>query len=273
MNRKLIFLDIDGTMVDFKTRMPETTQRVLKLAVDAGHSLVINTGRLAAQVYPWIFEKAHFDGFISSSGANILWKGEHIGCRFWSHEQVSTFCEAALSVGAAVFGYTEKSMIAMPGALEHQIEFFSRFGLERWQYRSLIDNVVIADPRDFDNIEKGIYIDSGHSISEMQRLMGDSFKIDEYSFGSIPPTSGEVTIRGVTKASAIDILCEKLGIPLSDTIAIGDGSNDIEMVSHAGVGIAMGNAVEPLKAVADYVTDDILSDGLAKAFERFELVG
>lgn len=271
MSKKLIFLDIDGTLVDFNTQMPESARIALNKAVEAGHSLIINTGRLAAQVYPWLLEKVRFDGFVSSSGANIQWKGQHIGCKFWSREQVARFYDAAASVGAAIFGYTEKHMIAMPGAVEQQISFFTSFGLERWQYESLLESTVVADVREADNIEKGIYIDSGHSIDEMQQLLGDEFKIDVYSFGSVPPTSGEVTLRNVTKASAIDVLCEHLGIPLSDTVAIGDGGNDLEMVSHAGLGIAMGNAVEPLKAVADKVTDDISNDGLAKAFEKWIL--
>ena len=80
-----------------------------------------------------------------------------------------------------------------------------------------------------------------------------------------------MTLAGVTKASAIDVLCEFLGVPLSETVAIGDGGNDIEMVKHAGCGIAMGNSVEGLKTVADHVTEPIDEDGLAKAFERWVL--
>ncbi len=268
---KLIFLDIDGTMVGFDGKMPESTREVLNRAVSEGHHLVVSTGRLAAQVYPWLFGKAKFDGFISSSGANVKWMGKNVACRFWSTEQVRRFCEVSESVGAAVFGHIETNLIAKPGAVEHQIEFFAKFGLERWQFQSLLDNVLVADPCGFTNIEKGIYIDSGHTTAEMQALLGSEFKVDGYSIGPIPPTSGEVTLSGVTKASAIDVLCDYLGIPLSDTVAIGDGSNDIDMVKHAGLGIAMGNGVEKLKEVADKVTGKIDEDGLAAAFEKWIL--
>lgn len=271
MSKKLIFLDIDGTLVDFDAKMPESTIRVLEAAVKAGHSLIVSTGRLAAQVYPWLFEKADFDGFISSSGANVRWKGERVACICWSREQIKRFKDVASSVGAAVFCHTEKNLIAEPGAVEHQVEFFAQYGLERWQFQSLLDNCKVADPIGMDNIEKGIYIDSGHTITEMQKLLGDEFKVDGYSFGPIPPTSGEVTLSGVTKATGIDILCEYLNIPLSDTVAVGDGSNDIDMIRHAGLGIAMGNAVDVLKEAADCVTDRIENDGLAKAFEKWIL--
>ena len=114
---KLIFLDIDGTMVGFDGKMPESTREVLNRAVSEGHHLVVSTGRLAAQVYPWLFGKAKFDGFISSSGANVKWMGKNVACRFWSTEQVRRFCEVSESVGAAVFGHIETNLIAKPGAV------------------------------------------------------------------------------------------------------------------------------------------------------------
>lgn len=271
MSKKLIFLDIDGTLVDFETKMPKSTEIILNRAVEEGHSLVINTGRFAAQVYPWLLQKVRFDGIISSSGANVNWKGNRISGIFWNKSQIEKFKNAALSVGAALICYTERELIAGEGAIEHQIDFFTNYGLKREQYSSLIENCKVADPVNMENIEKGIYIDSGHSIEEMQKILGDEFKIDVYSFGSIPPTSGEVTLSNVTKASGIDVLCEYLGIPLSDTVAVGDGSNDIEMIKHAGLGIAMGNSVDELKEAADVVTDSIDNDGIAKAFEKWIL--
>ena len=102
MKKKLIFLDIDGTLVGFDGKMPESTKNALNAAVDAGHSLVISTGRLAAQVYPWLFDMARFDGFISSSGANIKWKGERIAGRFWSCDDINAFLRALKPLGAAI---------------------------------------------------------------------------------------------------------------------------------------------------------------------------
>lgn len=269
--KKLIFLDIDGTLVDFNATMPESTREALNRATDAGHMLVINTGRLAAQVYPWIFDKARFDGFISSSGANIRWKGERVCLECWSEGQIAKFRDVCNSVGAAIFFHTEKNLIAAPGAVEHQVEFFAQYGLKRCQFESLLESVLVADPLGREDIEKGIYIDSKHTTSEMQELLGSDFRVDAYSFGPIPATCGEITLAGVTKASGIERLCEYLGVDIADTVAIGDGGNDIEMIRRAAVGIAMGNAVEPLKEAADFVTDDLKNDGFAKAIYRWVL--
>ena len=270
MTKKLIFLDIDGTLVGFDGKMPGSTKTALSRAVEAGHSLVISTGRLAAQVYPWLFDAARFDGFISSSGSNIKWKGKRVAGRFWSDKDIAAFRKTADPLGAAVFFHTERNLVAEPGAVEHQIEFFTKFGLPREKYASLLEHVIVADPFGLE-IEKGIYIDSGKTLDEMRSLLGESFRVDGYSFGNIPPTSGEVTLSGVTKASAIDVLCEYLGVDISDTVAIGDGSNDIGMIKRAGLGIAMGNASDEVKAAADRVTDSIENDGLAKAIDKWIL--
>ena len=160
--------------------------------------------------------------------------------------------------------------MALEGSVEHQISFFSEYGLPREKYSSLLEHVIVADPVGLD-IEKGIYIDSGKTLDEVRGLLGRNFRVDGYSFGNIPQTSGEVTLREVTKASAIDVLCEHLGVDLADTVAIGDGSNDIEMIKRAGLGIAMGNASDEVKAAADLVTDRIEDDGFSKAVLRWIL--
>ena len=75
-----------------------------------------------------------------------------------------------------------------------------------------------------------------------------------------------------SKAEGLKRLCQYYGIGLGQTIAFGDSMNDYEIVREAGIGIAMGNSVEELKAVADYVTDDIDRDGVWKACRQLGLI-
>ena len=78
-----------------------------------------------------------------------------------------------------------------------------------------------------------------------------------------------VVAPGVSKGKALEALATFLGIPLSEVMAIGDGANDITLLSSAGLAIAMGNAPEELKAVADYVTLDGDHNGVAAAINKF----
>ena len=82
----------------------------------------------------------------------------------------------------------------------------------------------------------------------------------------------DVVPYGVSKASGIDELLKTYGLEPSETMAFGDGENDIEMLKHCGISVAMGNSPDFVKEEADYVTDDIDQDGLYNALKHFELI-
>ena len=82
------------------------------------------------------------------------------------------------------------------------------------------------------------------------------------------PNNVEINARHANKGEALGFLCRYLGLEIAQSMSFGDGSNDRSMIEAAGVGVAMANADEALKAVADYVTDTNDNDGVAKAVER-----
>ena len=86
------------------------------------------------------------------------------------------------------------------------------------------------------------------------------------------PAFADITAKGNTKQKGIDEIIKYFGLKLEDTIAFGDGGNDISMLRHAALGIAMGNAKEDVQAVADYVTDTVDNDGIQKALKHFNLI-
>jgi Cof subfamily protein (haloacid dehalogenase superfamily) len=85
------------------------------------------------------------------------------------------------------------------------------------------------------------------------------------------PTNVEANPAGVSKAAALHFLCERMGITMEEVMAVGDSLNDIKMIQASGVGVAMGNAQEAIKNVADFVTDTNNNNGVAKAIERVAL--
>lgn len=84
--------------------------------------------------------------------------------------------------------------------------------------------------------------------------------------------SGELSVPGVNKASAINALIDELGIPKENTYAFGDGLNDADMLEFCQYGIAVGNAKEALKEIADEVTDDIKDDGIYNSMKKYGLI-
>ena len=266
MSTKYIFLDIDGTVVDFDGNLPESAREALLRAQSEGHRLIAATGRFRAQIYPWLLELIKFDGYITSSGAHVRFGGETVRTSYMTRESVRWLSELFGGMGAPVIYHTDENLVTTEREYNALIDFFVRSGLEPDECSTLFKQMIFADARELDCIEKAVYFDSGRGLAEMRALLG-GYQLDPYSFKQLPPTCGEVTSAGVTKASAIEAIMRRFGIGPEDVAAIGDGGNDLEMIRFAGLGIAMGNASEQLKAEADFVTDDIGRDGLAKAIE------
>ena len=83
----------------------------------------------------------------------------------------------------------------------------------------------------------------------------------------------DVTAKGNTKRNGIDQIIRHFGIKLEETMAFGDGGNDISMLRHAGIGVAMGNANNDVKAASNYTTTSVDEDGIANALKYFGIVG
>ena len=86
------------------------------------------------------------------------------------------------------------------------------------------------------------------------------------------PMFADVNVRGVSKQTGIDRMLDYYGLSLSETMAFGDGGNDIPMLGHVAVGVAMGNASDHVKAVADYTTTSVDEDGIHNALRHFGLI-
>ena len=110
------------------------------------------------------------------------------------------------------------------------------------------------------------------TIDGLDRALGDSLRADPGTVQTGAREVGEILIRDVSKATGLADVAAYLDVPIADTVAIGDSTNDMEVLSAAGVSVAMGNAHDDVKAGADIVTDPIDDDGLAKALTRLGLV-
>lgn len=86
------------------------------------------------------------------------------------------------------------------------------------------------------------------------------------------PTFTDIVCKGNSKQLGMDKIMERFGFTLEETMAFGDGGNDISMLRHAGIGIAMGNANDTVKASANYVTDSVDEDGIWNALKHFNLI-
>lgn len=139
-------------------------------------------------------------------------------------------------------------------------------GRERVRFRDLADI-------DGDAVAKAVFIsDASDTVERATADLGDLFHVVPGSMPLPGGSNGEIGMRGTTKGSAIVAVLAHHGIGASDAIGIGDSWNDVEMFDVCGVGIAMGNAPDELKRLADEVTTSVRDDGIWNAFVRHGLV-
>ncbi len=270
--KKLVFLDIDGTLLPRSQKVSEKVIQALRQAHDNGHILCICTGRPYSMIPDGI---KRFDGVISASGACIIWKNEILLAEYFS----------------------EKELENVTGLLEEAEAFYSMEGFECFYMKKEVYDRFPEEPDDFDGedeearnfFEKRMTfcddiskMEKVHKLSYFnaredsdwfrERLKKWDMDVAEFSQGDARGNSGEITKKAFTKGSALQYLSDYLGIPIEDTIAIGDSENDMSMLMAAGVGIAMGNAGDEVKKAADDVTASIEDDGVFHAFKKYGLL-
>ena len=127
-----------------------------------------------------------------------------------------------------------------------------------------------------EGLESLDYFGADITVEEVQAIfeerMPGYFQVTGSSFGEDHTYCGEITRRGITKGTGMEKMLAHFGMSQQDSIGVGDGMNDIDMLRYAEIAVAMGNSVGPLKALADHVTDPIDQDGLWNGFHKLGLI-
>ncbi|PTQ82660.1 Cof subfamily protein (haloacid dehalogenase superfamily) [Trichococcus patagoniensis] len=281
MDKKIIFLDIDGTLVADDGWVPPSAADACRQARLNGHEIYLCTGRSKPEIYDFIMEIG-FDGIIGAGGGFVELNDGMLYHKTVPASEVRRMVDFFNQHGVDFYLESNGGLFASKNFLPH---------VERCIYGD-IENDLEAKKRKEENphpfIEGLIYGEEDLYKSDVNKacfLQSDTLSFAqikaefENAFDTIqctvPPfgdESGELMVPGIHKATAIEALLTHLGRSKERTIAIGDGLNDLEMFDYCEIGIAMGNAKEELKAVADHVTSSVDEDGLHQAFRTFGLI-
>ena len=120
--------------------------------------------------------------------------------------------------------------------------------------------------------EKIIYYGAPFPVAKVHADMEPYFDAVAISLDGMGDFAGEIGINGINKATGMERYLNHVGISRENCIAVGDGPNDLQMMEYAGISVAMGNARDEVKRLADMVTDHIDEDGILHAFERLGLI-
>ncbi len=267
--KKIIFLDVDGTLVDITQNTAESSKEAVRKARENGHFVVLCTGRTHATIYPWLLEVG-FDGIVASSGANVYWQGQELNSNFLEKEDLKKVSEVLEKYNAIYAFQGDKGRFTNQENADRMYDFFIKLKMN-----DIIEQFpvhVMEKPFEAHGIESGIYMQATAPVDIIQQEVGYNIRVTGASFGHDQIFCGEITAQNLHKASGMKVLIDHIGMNQKDVVAFGDGLNDLEMIEFANVGVAMGNAVSQLKDIADMVTDDINDNGLYNGFKKLKLI-
>ena len=261
MNRKILFFDVDGTIVTSDHVVPESARAALKKAQSAGHILIINTGRPFRHIEPQI-RALGFDGYICSIGGHILLDGKDLLYRTIPHTEAAQIRDAGYACGMDMLFESEQGVWmderCTSAIARREFAWLKSIGVPAFTDTAVPDFAfdkfvcwpqACADPERFERAfsDRLDFIRREHSMRE-------------------------VILKGLSKAGGMKTVMQYLGFAPKDSFAFGDGPNDLPMLREAGTSVLMGNAPQFLWKEADYVTAPITKDGLALALEHFGLI-
>ena len=273
LKNKVIFLDIDGTLVDRTLKVPESAAEAIKKAKANGHKLYLNTGRSRCQVFDHIWEVG-FDGFIGGNGIYIEENGKKLFHRpipevltdkviaYLEENENGFFVENNISL------YANRNYLP---SLARLLDF-SVDDAFKWTTRVFPSTTFDCTEWHMDANKISVVLTDDVDIEKLKQFISPELTLGLWNMTSRKRGFSDIFQDGTSKGKAVEFIMNRLGKPLEDAYGFGDSDNDIEMIETTGIGVAMGNAIPQLKAVADHITDHVTEDGLANAFKHVGLI-
>lgn len=256
---KAIFFDIDGTLASFNThQISPVTREAIEILKSKGIKVFIASGRSAFELQ--ILDNIEFDGYIILNGSHCFTaSGQAIYKRPISKEDISRLVKWLKNR-------------SIPFLFVHDTgQFISCVNDEVKQISKLVEIDVPTVMPIEEALEKDIFQLSGYfAEGEENGLFVNVLTQCEQARWC--PYFTDIIAKGNSKSNGIQQILDFHRIDISETMAFGDGGNDISMLKYVAIGIAMGNASEEVKAAADYVTASVDDEGIYQALQHFNLI-
>lgn len=275
--RKLIFLDIDGTILPPGRKPSRVTAEAIQTARSNGHRVFLSTGRVETGVADCV-RTIGFDGGIYSAGGRAVVSGAEILNRPMPIELIQQVTDI---MERGKFSYMLEAAdgiyIVKDGALS-RIDM-DQFDVIREFYHILEERHSqkqkwAAELRKLPVYKIDFLAESRAQAEWLGEQLGSAAKVVRFDVlaSDMPLTFGEVSDWGINKGMALEYVCRYLDVEPADCIAFGDSMNDAEILQAAGIGVAMANSEAGVKEIADQVCESCEENGVAKTLARMGLI-
>jgi len=244
-----IFLDIDGTLMS-NGIIPQKNIEKITHVQQLGHKVFINTGRSYACIPKNLMDAIQFDGVVAGIGSYVLLKGEIVQNITIPKNTLEKVTEYFLSTGRPCLFEGEEKLLYL-------------------NIDDAEDKLIIRHSNDFSTVYKDVLITK---VTVQGILSDDEIKQLEEEFVVFQHEAyGEFAIKGCSKSNGMKVMLKRLSLKIENSIAMGDSKNDMDMLKHAGISVAMENSPDEVKKLCDYVSDTAANAGVAAALEALVL--
>ena len=281
MKQKLIFLDIDGTLLPpGEMTVPDSAVEAIRQARANGHKVFLCTGRNLRMTKPLL--AYGFDGFVCSAGGYVGCDGKILVDLHMEPAQVEGLREVLERAGAECTLEARDDTYGGIRMIERFAHLFPRkpgqlnSEAERWR-KTMEYGMTIRPIEEYlgEPVYKVVFIAPYEAcLAEAKQLYADQFvfcesKLDRQTDGFV---NGELINRKFDKGTGIKAICDHLGCTLADTIGFGDSDNDLQMTDVVGISVCMANGSENQKKRCDRIAPSVYEDGIAKEFKALGLI-
>lgn len=262
MNKKMIFFDVDGTILSHRNfHISESTRNAIKTAQRNGHLAFVNTGRSLAELDGEI-TGIGFDGYICGCGTYISYQNSVL-----LHRTIDSVLTRTL--------IADFDRYQLDAVLEGTSAIYYDAGVKNSFFIKVRDSqlhkhglrVLTFEEPDIECDKFCVIPREGGNLPGFYEKYKSVFEFIDRGFQFY-----EIVPLGFSKATGIRFLEEHLQIPHENTFAFGDSSNDLSMLNYVKNSIAMGNSSEEVLKMASYITEDVDRDGVAQALSHYQII-
>ncbi|UTE79399.1 Cof-type HAD-IIB family hydrolase [Rossellomorea sp. KS-H15a] len=257
MMSKIVFFDIDGTLLDHDKKLPQATKEAIRTLQANGTYVAIATGR-APFMYESLREELGIESFVSFNGQYVVFENEVIYTNPLQVEMLEELLEDTYTKEHPVVHLNHETMKA-----NHKHHDY---------IEKSMNSLKFPHPGYAPDFYKGrdIYQSLLFCTKEEENLYREKYR--DFTFIRWHQFSMDILPKGGSKAEGIKKMIAKLGFNMEDVYAFGDGLNDIEMIQSVGTGVAMGNAVQEVQKHANLITKHVDDDGIYHGLKELELI-
>lgn len=279
MSVKAIFLDVDGTLTTYTNAIPASAIEAIKTAQAQGHKVMTVTGRSKSEMYQEILAIG-FDGYIGGNGSYVEYQDQVLFEQVLSKEDSHAIVDWLKDRGLEFYLESNNGLFASDNFEDRGQPVIQAYSKRKGQEGSESLTIRQAFPEMI--FDGDLYRQDLNKVSFILDCFQDyldakeafpHLKVGTWGGAGEEALFGDIGVSDIDKGKAIGILLDHLGLSREDAYGFGDAKIDIPMLEYCGTGIAMGSGGPEIKAMADYVTDDVDKDGLYKAFDYLGLLG